>query len=561
MPSPTPQARSRWIALALALAVILAYAQVGGFAFVDFDDGAYVYDNPAVRAGLSFEGLRWAFTATHSANWHPLTWLAHMLDASLFGLEPAGHHWVSVLLHAANTVLVFFLLRALSGAPWRSALVAALFGLHPLRVESVAWVAERKDVLCGLFVLLTLLAWTRYVRAPSIERKLVALGCYALALLAKPMAVTLPAVLLLLDVWPFARATRWKPLIAEKAPFLVLAFLSSYVTWAVQAAGTATGSLASFPFHERAANALVAYGWYLVKTVWPAGLGAFYPHPSTLGVGVALAPLALSAALVSALSFAAWRSRRTHPYLLVGWLWYLGMLVPVIGLVQVGSQAYADRYAYLPQLGLLIALVWGVAELAERWPDRRAAVAALACGVVLALGAGTWLQSAHWKNGDALYRRAIEVEPRSWLAWNNLGNQHLGRGELDRALECFQEAVRIFPAYGDAYYNLGNALLARLEREAAIEAYRKSLALDDANVDAWNNLGVAYLNLQRYDEARAQFERALELAPAHADSLENLAWTCSLRGDRAGADEACERLGRVDPARSASLRARLGLGR
>jgi tetratricopeptide (TPR) repeat protein len=491
-----------------------------------------------------------------------------MLDVSLFGLQPAGHHWMNVALHAANVLLLFFVLRAATGKELRSALVAAAFGLHPLHVESVAWIAERKDVLCAFFFLLTLLAWTRYVRAPSLERKLVALGCFALALLAKPMAVTLPAVLLLLDVWPFARWSpaesgawsRWKPLWIEKWPFFALAFVSSYVTWAVQAAGTATGSLATFPFGERAANAVVAYGVYLAKTVWPVDLCAFYPHPSTLGSGIALAPLACAAIVLVALSLVAWRERARRPYLLVGWLWYLGMLVPVIGLVQVGSQAYADRYTYLPLVGVFVAVLWALGDWLERKPDAQSSVAALGGGVLLALGVGTWLQTAHWRDNDALYEHAIEVDDQSWLAWNNLGNQHLGRGELDRAAQCFREAVRIFPSYGEAYYNLGNALLRKLEREPAIEAYLKSLELDDANLDAWNNLGVAYLNVGKYPEAIARFEGALKLDPRHADSLENLALAYGVQGDREKLEQACRRLEAVDRARAAAVRERFRSG-
>ncbi|MCC6407074.1 MAG: tetratricopeptide repeat protein [Planctomycetes bacterium] len=550
------------------MSAIAVYLRVGGNAFVDFDDGAYVYENDAVRGGLTLDGVGWAFTATHSSNWHPLTWLSHMLDVSLFGLEPAGHHWVNVLLHAASTVALFFVLRALTGAEGRSAFVAALFGLHPLHVESVAWVAERKDVLSAFFWILTLGAWVRWVRAPSLGRYWTSVGLFVLALLAKPMAVTLPAVLLLLDVWPLRRWTpfepggsaRVKPLVAEKAPFLVLAFLSSYVTWAVQAAGSATGSLATFPFDERAANAVVAYGTYLAKIVWPASLGVFYPHPSTLGIGIELAPLALSAVLLIALFLVAWRERVRRPYLLVGGLWFLGTLVPVIGLVQVGSQAYADRYTYLPSIGVFLAVVWAVGEWLERRPEQLATVASVGAGVSIALGVVTWMQTAHWRDNDSLYRRAIDVDERSWLAWNNLGNQRLGRGELEPALRCFEEAVRIFPRYAAAYYNLGNVRLQRMERDEAVAAYRRSLELDDSNLDAWNNLGVAFLNLGRYPEAVAQFESALELEPRHADSLENLALAYSLQKDRARAEEACRRLAEVDPARAVNARSQLGLG-
>lgn len=556
-----PKVLARWLALALAAAVCLAYAQVGEFGFVDLDDGAYVYENPPVRDGLTFASIQWAFTATHSANWHPLTWLSHMVDVSLFGLEPAGHHWVSVLLHAANTVLVFCLLRELTAATWKSACVAGLFGLHPLRVESVAWISERKDVLCAFFFLATLIAWTRFVRTKRIEWKLAAVGLCALALLAKPMAVTLPAVLLLLDVWPFARNEAWKPLFVEKLPFFVLVFLSSYVTWAVQAAGGATGEVDVYPLGERAANAVSAYGVYLAQTFWPLELCAFYPHPSTLADGVDVRALVLAAVVIVALVYVAWRERVRRPWVCVGAAWFFGMLVPVIGLVQVGSQAHADRYTYLPQLGVLFALVWSFGEFVERRRQLVPLVGALAVGVLVALGAGTWRQSAVWRSNDALYGHAVDVEPRSWLAWNNLGNQHLGRGELDEAQRCFETAAQLWPRYGEAFYNLGTALLQKSDREGAIVAYQKALELDGRNLDAWNNLGVAYLNLRRYEEARAQFERALALEPKHADSLHNLALTHAFRGDRAGCEAALERLGDVDAPRAAAVRSELGLAR
>ncbi|MCK6447878.1 MAG: tetratricopeptide repeat protein [Planctomycetes bacterium] len=556
-----PRTLVRLLQVALGLAVCLAYAQVGSFGFVDLDDSAYVYENPSVLGGLSFEGVQWAFTATHSANWHPLTWLSHMLDVTLFGVDPTGHHWVNVGLHAANTVLVFVLLRELTAATWKSAWVAGLFGLHPLRVESVAWVSERKDVLCAFFFLATLVAWTRFVRTRRIEWRFAAVGLFVLALLAKPMAVTLPAVLLVLDVWPFARTERWKPLVVEKLPFFVLAFLSSYVTWAVQAAGGATGEIAVYRLAERAANAVSAYGVYLAQTFWPVDLCAFYPHPATLAEGVDVRAFALAAVVIVALGFVAWRERARRPWVFVGALWFLGMLVPVIGLVQVGSQAHADRYTYLPQLGVLFALVWSLGEFVERRRELVPLVGALAVCALFALGFGTWRQSAVWRSNDALYGHAIEVESRSWLAWNNLGNQHLGRGELDDAQRCFETAAKLWPRYHEAFYNLGLVRLQKLDREGAIDAFRRALELDGDNLDAWNNLGVAYLNLRRFEEARAQFEHALSLDSKHADSLHNLALTHAFLGDRASCEAAVRRLAEVDAARAAAVRSEVGLAR
>ena len=561
----TPQARTSSVAAALAALVVAAYSRVGGNGFVDFDDGAYVYDNPVVREGLSADGVAWAFTAAHSANWHPLTWLSHMLDVSVFGLDPGAHHWVSVLLHALNTVLLFLVLRGLTGALWRAAFAAALFGLHPLHVESVAWIAERKDVLSALFWLLAIGAYARYARQPSRERYLVVAAAFALGLLSKPMVVTLPAVLLLLDAWPLGRWspteprpwTRLRPLLVEKLPLFALSLVSSVVTWYAQSASAATGTLSSYPLVERLSNAVVSYGTYLAKTVWPASLGVFYPHPSTLGEGVQVGPLVASAAALVTISVVAARQAARRPYLAFGWLWYLGTLVPVIGIVQVGSQACADRCTYLPLIGVFVVVAWGLGELVERRPELRAGLAAATGAVLLALGAAIWVQTGYWSDSVTLYRRTIAVEGRSWLAWNNLGNQHLGRGELDRAMECFQEALRIFPGYGEAWYNAGNVHMQRMDREPAVAAYQRALELDGGNLDAWNNLGVAFLNLGRYPEAIANFESALRIEPRHGASLENLALTYAMQRDGPRFEDACRRLRAADPAREAALRAKL----
>ncbi|MCC7011339.1 MAG: tetratricopeptide repeat protein [Planctomycetes bacterium] len=563
---------ARWIAAALVALTLAVYALVGENGFVDFDDGAYVYDNPYVTEGLSLEGLGWAFTTQHSANWHPFTWLSHMLDVQIFDVEASAHHWVSVVLHAANAALLFLVLRAMTSATWRSAFVAAAFAVHPLHVESVAWIAERKDVLSTLFLLLTLGAYVRYVRAPTLANYVWVAAAFAAGLLSKPMLVTLPALLVLLDLWPLRRwslgseqrAARRAALL-DKLPLLALSVLSSVATMVAQSGSGATGTFDAYPLGERVANALVSYVVYVQKTLWPTGLACFYPHPATIGASVELSAAVVAASvLVAATVLVIWQARR-RPYLALGWLWYLGTLVPVIGLVQVGSQALADRYTYVPSIGLFVMLAWGTHELLEQRAGGRAVLAAGALASLGACATLTWRQVGVWRSSDTLYQHAIDVTDSNWLAWNNLGNQHLRRAErntydttrrerdLRQALECFDAALRARSDYSHAWYNAGEAHLQLLEREQAVEAYRKSLELDDTNTDGWSGLGMAYLNLTRFDEARAACERALALDPRHAKALANLAFTYALQRDRGSFDATMQRLQAVDAALAANV--------
>jgi hypothetical protein len=470
------------IALGLAALVGIVYAPVRHFDFVQLDDPAYVIENPHVLQGLTSEGLAWALTTGHAANWHPVTWLSHMLDVQLFGLAPGPHHMASLSLHLANTLLLFGLLARMSGAPWRSAFVAALFGVHPLHVESVAWVAERKDVLSTLFWILTTWAYVAYVRStPSTDSTSPApsrsaakktatpppaasqarrgslyaltLALYALGLMAKPMLVTLPFALLLLDVWPLGRLgplgrTRARTLVREKLPLFCMAAASSAVTVLVQQKGGAVTTLESNPFSLRLQNALVSAAAYLRDAVWPARLTVIYPYPDAIPAW----QTAGACVVLGGLSFMAYRLARRHPYLPVGWLWYLGTLVPVLGLVRVGLQARADRYTYVPLIGIFIAIAWGGAALAARarMPRQVAPIAAAVAIVACALAART--QVGYWQDNVSLFTRAtvLTLHVDEYDAHMSLGATLAGQGRMDEALRHFTEAMRLRPDSGEA---------------------------------------------------------------------------------------------------------------
>jgi hypothetical protein len=557
-----PAAKTILIAFGLLVLVVATYRRVGEHEFVDLDDSEYVYENVQVRAGLTLAGISWAFTTTHAANWHPLTWISHMADVRMFGLKAGWHHRVNVLIHALNAVLLFLVLRYMTDAAWRSAMVAALFAVHPLHVESVAWVAERKDVLSAFFWLLTMGIYASYVRRPGAWRYLGVTLSFVLGLMAKPMLVTLPLVLLLLDYWPLGRLGRGDPpgvastpiaseripyLIIEKLPLLVLAAGSSIVTYVAQSSKAATASLEGFPLGERVSNALVSYVLYLLKTVWPTSLAVFYPHPSSLGEKIPVWQALAAAAALAALTLVVllWGSR--YPYLAVGWLWYLGTLVPMVGIVQVGSQAMADRYTYIPLVGIFVAAAWGLPAALGRWRSGRGVAPALGATAILGLSAATWFQTAYWRDNESLYTRAIAVTRKNWLAWNNLGNHHLRRGEVRQAMPAFQEALRIKPDYADAWYNAGVAHSLLEDYPRAIAFYRRALGLDPANADGWVYQGLAHQALGQYAQAVTCYESALRLRPRDGIALQNLVGVYALQGDRGRALRAYQRLRAVDP--------------
>jgi tetratricopeptide (TPR) repeat protein len=592
-PRPRGAAPRRLLALALAALVVAAYLPSLGNGFV-WDDEAYVRDNPRVAGGLTPGNLAWAFTTFHEANWHPLAWVSHQVDAQLFGLRPPGHHLASVLLHAANAVLLFALLARLTGATWGSLLVAALFGVHPLHVESAGWVAERKDVLSAFFALLAALAYARHVARPSPRRLGAVAALFAAALLAKPMPVTLPFVLLLLDLWPLGRfrSTPAARLLLEKAPLLALAAVSSAITWNAQSSGRAVNAF--YPTALRVGNALVGYVRYLGKTLWPSRLAVFYPHPAHVPAAQAAGALLLLAALTAAAALA-WRRR---PALIVGWLWFLGMLVPMSGLVQVGSHAIADRYTYLPQVGLCVAAVFGLGGGVRRGAPARAAAAAVAVAVVGVLAALTVRQELFWRDAGTLFehalavtadnsvaheqlgiwyqahgenaraeahdREALRLQPLDAVSRNNLGAIQFEAGRYAEAAESFEAAARCDPAIAKPFFNAARALTRLGRRAEAAAWYRQGLAVDRGDADAHLNLGALLVELGRPDEAVAEFSESARLDPASADAHANLGVVLAAQGRYAAAVEQfgeAVRLRPDDPELRASLSRAVELAR
>ncbi|HOC56311.1 MAG TPA: tetratricopeptide repeat protein [Verrucomicrobiota bacterium] len=540
------------LCLLLAVATLAVFLPVAWQGFVNYDDSDYVTENAHVQSGLKWANVVWAFTTGHASNWHPLTWLSHMVDCQLFGLEGGWHHMVSVGLHIANSLLLLLLLRRMTGALWRSALVAALFALHPLHVESVAWASERKDVLSTLFFLLTVRAYVEYAESRrqlterGISRRvsayyLLALGCFALGLMSKPMLVTLPFVLLLLDYWPLMRLGSLKSgarnggrpspplacllsLLLEKVPFLLLAAASSAVTYVVQHQGGAVST--SLTLGERIANALVSYARYFGKMLWPKDLSILYPHPGHWPMWQVIGSAVLLLAVFAGVVLAA----RRRPYLAVGWLWFCGTLVPVIGLVQVGIQSMADRYTYVPLIGLFIMLAWGVDALVPARPWRGKA---LALGAGLALAACALLtarQVRFWRDSEALFGHAVQVTRDNYLAYNNLGFYLSGRGRTAEAMEHYRMALKIKPSYEDALNNLGHALAGQRRFGEAIPLYEAALRVRPKHAEVHNNLGNALSEVGRVDEAIQHYLIVLEQKPDHADAHNNLGIALAMKG-------------------------------
>jgi Flp pilus assembly protein TadD len=542
------------LALILLVAVTCAvYLPVANHGFITYDDGAYVTENPHVRAGLTWDGVRWAFTTGHAANWHPLTWLSHMADWEAYGNKPGAHHLVSLAFHVVNLLLVFRILLLMTGAVWRSLVVAGLFALHPLHVESVAWVAERKDVLSACFGLLTLWAYCRYAARPGLWRYALALLLFALGLMAKPMLVTWPFVLLLLDWWPLGRWRRregevrrknpgvrsqesgvrsqnpvssWGLLLLEKVPFLLLAVASSVVTFLVQRHGGAVAAMATWPLEMRVANAVIAYVAYLWKMVWPVNLAVMYPLPTAfspeLAAGAALFMGIVTLGVV-------WRAR-WQPYLAVGWLWYVGTLVPVIGLVKVGEARMADRYTYLPLIGVFVLVVWVVAEWAGRWRRGRLVAGLAAMAVLVACGAVTVRQVGVWKSTVSVFEHAVAAGEASATAYNNLGVDLADQGRFAEEIVQYRKGLRLDPYHIEILNSLGAALASQGRFDEAVVTLRKALRLNPEYAEAHSNLGAALASQGHLDEAIAHLERALRRQPDDAKARNNLGGALTLQG-------------------------------
>lgn len=523
------------LALILLAATILAYQPAWTAQFVTLDDPQYVTANPQVKAGLSRDGVRWAFTTMHDGNWFPLTWLSHMAIVSAFGLDSRFHHLANLALHAASALLLFAALRRLTGARWPSALVAALFALHPLHVESVAWVAERKDVLSGLFWMLTFAGYARYAERPGWRRYWLVAVPFALGLLSKSMIVTLPFVLLLLDWWPLGRIdlagddARWRSagrLVLEKVPLLAMTAAAAVVTFIAQQRTGSVAQLEQVPLGLRAANATWSVVAYAASFVWPSGLAVFYPYPPAIPWW----RTAAAAAGLLAVSAAVARRVAASAYLAVGWLWYLGTLVPVLGLVQVGSQARADRYTYIPTIGLSIMVAWGAADWASKRERRRMPV----CGVGVACAAAcavlTWNQAQTWRTSATLFGHALEVTADNFVALDGAGLQLRLQGRIDEAIARFDQAVRLAPAFAVGRNNLGEALLARGQAEQALPHLREAVRLNPNLREARISLGMAESALGQPDEAIAVYEEAVRQWPDYANARSRLGLALAERG-------------------------------
>jgi tetratricopeptide (TPR) repeat protein len=527
------------IAFGLVAVTLAVYAQVMSHPFIFLDDDRYIRGNPIVKQGLTLTGIAWAFTTFYAANWHPLTWLSHMLDCQVFGLNAGGHLLVNALIHAFNTLLLFLFLRRVTGTKWQSAIVAALFALHPLHVESVAWAAERKDTLSTFFGLLTLMAYARYVEVPSWKRYALVVVALALGLMAKPMLVSWPFVLLLLDYWPLRRF-QWQPvtgnagfvralmpLVREKVPLFCLAVASMVITFVAQSQSGAVRTFAQVPASLRLSNAIVSYAKYLLLTIWPRALGVDYPFSRT---GVPIWQLVCAIVLLSVITVLVLRKVRERPYLLVGWLWFVGTLVPVIGVVQVGRAAMADRYYYVPSIGLFVALVFGLSDLAGAFRIDRVAVGATTIFALSILACLTAVQIGRWRNDVTLLQYASSVTPDNRMIENNLGTVLAESGRYDEAAAHFAKALRIKPDFMEGITNA----------DRMIE----------------NNLGSVLGKSGRYNEAAAHLAKALRIKPDFVDALVNMGITLSRQGKGAEAIQFYDRALAADPT---SVKARVEL--
>jgi len=526
--------------LLLIILSFLVYGQVSHFDFVNIDDELYVTQNDRVQDGVSASGIIWSFTSSQAANWHPLTWLSLMIDHDIYALNAGGYHFTNLLFHILNTLLLFFLLNKMTGAVYRSFFVSALFALHPMHVESVAWISARKDVLSTLFWLLTIWAYFLYAKQPGIKRYLAVFIFFALGLMSKPMVVTLPFILLLLDYWPLRRFPFQKKLILEKIPLFVLTVASAAVTYLVQKQAGAVGTIENYPLDIRIFNAIISYARYLEKAILPINLSVYYPYPEMWPIW----QVVLVGIMIILLSILIWRKIERYPYLPLGWLWYLGTLVPVIGIVQVGSQAMADRYSYIPFIGLFIMIAWGVPDLIKNWPHKKIILGSIGALIILVISLLSWQRCQLWGDkvalwSDALnnykiafaynlrglsfaekgnlqralahYSSALRVNDKYVYALNNRAIAYATVGQNDLAFKDYQQAINIKPNYADAYYN--RALLhSKIGRYGlAILDFTSAIKFDPSMADAFVSRGIAFGNQRQFDKALADFNQALNI--------------------------------------------------
>jgi protein O-mannosyl-transferase len=529
-----------FVCLVLTAVTLGVYLQVGSHQFLSFDDKQYVTGNPHVTSGLTGANVRWAFSSIDAFNWHPLTWLSHMADVQLYGMNPGGHHLTNVILHTASSLLLLLLLLRSTGSLWRSSFVAALFALHPLHVESVAWVAERKDVLSALFWFLTLLFYAQYATKRKPGLYLLALLSFVLGLMSKPMLVTLPAVMYLMDYWPLERYRSedgerhlhdfWAKVLSlskEKIPFFACSLVSIVITIYAQNKGGAVIGLSAIPLELRIQNALVAYVKYIGTTLWPSNLAVYYPFPASIPLWQVMGSLLV----LLLLSVAAIRARRRYPFLVVGWFWFLITLLPVIGLIQVGRQAMADRYTYLPTIGIFIVVAWGVPELTRRLRYRQGMLSLLAGAALIASAVLTWHQLGYWQDSISLYEHTLQVTADNYLIHYNLGVDLAEKGDLDAAIGNLQAAIKISPNYTEAHNNLGVAFARKGNPDAAIEEYQTTLRINPNDLKAQCNLGDALARKGDPAAAIGHYQAAVRLAPDNPEVHLTLAGFLVQKGD------------------------------
>ena len=556
------------ICLALVLSGVLVFEQVRNFDFVNYDDNEYVYENEQVLKGLSYEGVTWAFTNCDIGYWQPVTWLSLMCDCQLFGASAVWIHVVNVLLHVANTLLVFAVLKKMTGSLWASGFVAGAFAVHPMHVESVAWIAQRKDVLSTFFLLLTLLAYAGYAKRPSVYRYMAGLAVFALGLMAKPMLVTLPFLLLLLDYWPLNRFEAAQPskvsgrhrrkrasaphrhtsagrIIIEKIPFFLLSGVSCVITFLTQQAGGVIVDIKSIPLKYRVGNVLFSYAAYMGKMFWPRNLAVFYPFNAVRSIP--LWQFVLYALLLVGVSCLVVGFGRRRKYLVVGWFWFVGTLVPVIGVVQFTGSSHADRFSYIPYVGLFIMVAWGLAEFLSKWAYGKVVLGASMVVVLAALGISAHRQVGFWNNSITLFSRTLEVTEDNPLACYNLGSAYDAAGRHREAVEAYKGGIRAKADYFDAWYNLGNAYAKLGLFHEAIEAFKRAITIKRDFAYAYSNLGAAYGNVGRYQEAIEALEQATRIEPNHLDAWYNLGNAYGSLGRGQRALEAFKQATRIKP--------------
>lgn len=544
------QARIRFlICVFLLFATLAIYLQTTSFSFAGLDDGVYIYKNFHVQRGLTLQNIAWAFSF-HCCNWHPLTWLSHMLDCQLYGLNPAGHHLTNVLLHIANSILLFLLLVRLTGYTWRSAFAAALFALHPLHVESVAWAAERKDVLSTLFMFLTILAYSRYTAKRSIGRYITVVITYALGLMAKPMLVSLPIVLLLLDYWPIRSKNCLSKLIIEKIPLFTMAGASCIVTLLAQNAGGAVRSFDTFPMSIRIANMFVAYMTYIWKMLWPSNLSFLYPHP---GKYIPLWLTAFCAVSLAIITILAIRNARKLPYIIVGWLWYVVIALPVIGLIQVGGQAIADRYTYVPIIGLFIIISWLIPDLLSRLSlsaSLRSVLLAVPAGVVIVLLIMTSrIQTGYWRSSETLYTHAFQATHGDYTIRCWMADLLIAKGKPDEAISLLESARENKPGLAQVQNALGCIYAREKKPDRAFDEYNEAILIRPEFPEAHNNLGTLLASQGKLDKALVEFKEAARLEPRYAEANYNIAVILARNGNNDEAIRYFERSLAADPDR------------